>query len=151
MTSWRRDIEDAISAFLTVAELAGDPTSRSEIDIEFLSAPHQPGSLPRGKVAVYAFWGDGTWLKIGRVGAKSGARYTSHHYDPTRSRSTLAGSLAADPYMGAIPEFDSDFPGEWIRQCTNRVNILLPADRHVELLSLLEAFLHARLRPRYEG
>ena len=151
MTGWRADMKNAISDFLIVAELAGDPTSQSEFDIEYLAAPHHPGRLPAEKIAIYGFWGDGEWLKIGKAGAKSGARYTSHHYDASRSRSTLAGSLVADPNMVIVPGFDPQMPGEWIRQRTNRVNILLPATRRLELLSLLEAFLHVRLRPRYEG
>jgi len=42
-------------------------------------------------------------------------------------------------------------PGAWISAETHRVNILLSARREPELLALLEAFLHLRLRPRYEG
>ncbi len=151
MSDWRQDIEDSVDAFLTVAELAGDPIARAEIEVDFRAAPHRPGSLPKGKMAIYGFWGDGAWLKIGKAGAKSGARYTSHHYAPGRSLSSLAKSLVADPHMRTVEGFDPQSPGDWLRQHTNRVNILLPATRRPELLSLLEAFLHLRLRPRYEG
>ena len=41
--------------------------------------------------------------------------------------------------------------GEWIERETSRVNILLPSTRGKKLLSLLEIFLHVRLRPKYEG
>ncbi len=151
MSAWRDDIESAITAFIAVADLAGDPIARADIVVEFGEAPHrQPGSLPAGKMAVYGFWHGGAWLKVGKAGPKSGPRYVSHHYHLT-APSTLAKSLAADPAMLGVPGFDLADPGAWIRATACRVNMLLPASRAPELLSLLEAFLHLRLRPRYEA
>ena len=152
MTPWRDEIEQALAAFLTVTDLAGDPISKAEIVVEFLPAPHRPPSqLPSGKMAVYAFWGDRMWLKIGKAGPNSGARYASQHYNPGSARSTLAGSLVNDARMVLIPGLDPQTPGAWIKSSTHRVNILLPSNRQKTLLSLLEAFLHVRLKPRYEG
>jgi hypothetical protein len=152
MNAWRDGVETAITAFLTVAELAGDPITRADLVIEYLAAPHRPPTrLPAGKMAVYGFWGDGGWLKVGKVGSNSNARYTSQHYNPGSAASTLAGSLVADAKMKTVAGFDPKAPGVWIKASTHRVNILLPASRQRELLSLLEAFLHLRLRPRYEG
>ena len=102
-------------------------------------------------MAVYGFWYDGQWLKIGKVSPNSNALYVSQHYNKGSAMSTLAGSLANDPRTGLVAEFDTNDAGAWIRTATSRVNILLPATRHLALLSLLEAFLHVRLRPRYEG
>lgn len=148
---WRDEIENAVTAFLTVAELAGEPIPRPEIEIEYCPAPHRPPKrIPIGKVAVYGFWGDGMWLKIGKAGPNSNPRYISQHYTGS-ALSTLAGSLADDPHMLTVAGFDPKAIGDWIKASTYRVNILLPATRTPELLSLLEAFLHVRLRPRYEG
>ena len=152
MSDWRADIEEAVAAFLTVAELAGDSLSRDEITTEYLSAPHTPPTrLPEGKMAVYGFWGGGEWLKIGIAGPKSKARYTSQHYNPGSALSTLAASLGRDEQMAGVAGFDPGMPGAWIRTSTHRVNILIPAQRRRGLICLLEAFLHARLRPRYEA
>ena len=152
MSDWHAEIDAALAAFATVAELAGDPISRAEIKVEYLNAPHRPPSrLPAGTMAVYGFWGNGVWLKIGKAGPKSNARYISQHYSPGRAQSTLAGSLANDPLMRTVASFDPQAPRAWIMAATHRVNILLPSTRRKELLSLLEAFLHLRLRPRYEG
>ena len=152
MNSWREDIETAVAAFLKVADLAGDAISRADLVIEYLAAPHRPPTrLPAGKMGAYGFWGDGGWLKVGKVGPNSSARYTSQHYSPGSAGSTLAGSLAADPRMLGLSGFDQRAPGAWIKSSAHRVNILMPASRRPELLSLLEAFLHLRLRPRYEG
>jgi hypothetical protein len=152
VSGWRDDVEAGVSAFLKVAELADDPISRADLVTEFLPAPHRaPPRLPTGKMAVYSFWGDGGWLKVGKVGPNSNARYTSQHYSPGSAQSTLAGSLVNDPHMLAVVGFDPHAPGLWIKASTSRVNILIQASREPALLSLLEAFLHLRLRPRYEG
>jgi hypothetical protein len=89
--------------------------------------------------------------KVGKVGPKSQARYTSQHYNPESALSTLAASLMRDTKMKTVGDFDQAAPGNWIRRFTHRVNVLLPANIDPAILSLLEAFLHARLAPRYEG
>jgi hypothetical protein len=152
MTGWRDEVEQALTDFEIVARLAGDPIFRAEIEVEYLDAPHRPPSrLPAGKMAVYGFWSDGDWLKVGKVGPNSNARYTSQHYNAESAMSTLAGSLVNDPRMRTVAGFEPLAPGVWIKAATHRVSILLPAHRERALLSLLEAFLHLRLRPRYEG
>lgn len=102
-------------------------------------------------MAVYGFWHDGAWLKIGKVGPNSNVRYAGQHYNPNSARSSLAASLLHDSQMCFAAGIGPDSVGDWIKTHTSRVNILLPATRRPELLSLLEAFLHVRLRPRYEG
>lgn len=152
MTDWIEQVETALNAFLTVAALSGHPINRDEFEVEFLSAPHRPPTrLPDNKVAVYGFWGDGSWLKIGKAGPNSHARYSSQHYCPGSARSTLAGSLLKDHHMRTVGTFSLDAPGTYVKAETSRFNILMEAQRHGELLPLLEAFLHLRLKPRYEG
>jgi hypothetical protein len=71
MSSWRADIEDALQDFMTVATLAGSTIGREHIVVQFSEAPHEPPRrLPEGKMAVYGFWYDGEWLKIGKAGPK---------------------------------------------------------------------------------
>jgi hypothetical protein len=102
-------------------------------------------------MAIYAFWWNDEWLKIGKVGQKSQARYISQHYNTGSAMSTLAGALANDPRMEIVSGFDKQNPGAWIKNATCRVNILISSQRRREVLSLLEAFLHVRLNPKYEG
>lgn len=152
IATWRGQIRDALSDFHVVSELVGNPVTFGTDQVEYCPAPHrQPSTLPGGMMAVYGFWWNGEWLKIGRVGPNSNARYTSQHYNPNSAGSTLARSLAADGKMIEIPGFDPSNPGIWIKSATSRVNILLPSDRGTGLLALLEAFMHERLKPRYEG
>ena len=149
---WREQIMEAVSDFEVVSELARNPTTFTGYFLEFCPAPHRPPSrLPVGMMAVYGFWWNGEWLKIGKAGPNTNARYTSQHYNPNSAKSTLAGSLVRDRRMVGIPDFDGSSPGDWIKSATSRVNILVPTDSGGELLSRLEAFLHERFQPRYEG
>ena len=79
--------------FLQVAELSGISLSAGDVTVESLPSPHRPPQLPKEKMAVYVFCYQGRALKVGRAGPKSGPRYTSHHYNPTAAKSTLAASL----------------------------------------------------------
>ena len=151
MNNWRFEMESALAAFVTVVELAGESLQLSDLTVEYLEAPHrQPSNLPTGKMAIYAFWCNGEWLKIGKAGPNSGPRYISQHYTGN-AMSTLAGSLVKDSQMQEVAGFDIQNPGQWIKASTCRVNILILSHRRRELLSLLEAFLHVRLNPKYEG
>jgi hypothetical protein len=152
MSDWRNEIERALTDFLTVANLAGHPLSPNELECEYLPAPHRaPSRLPTGRMAVYCFWSGGSWLKVGKAGPNSQARYTSQHYNPASAPSTLAASLLRDGRMKTVDGFTDARPGDWIKASCCRVNILIPTQMRRELLSLLEAFLHVRLTPRYEG
>lgn len=151
MSDWQAQMEAALSEFTKVAALAGHMIPLDEIEAEFRAAPHRSSSLPLGKMAVYAFWGDGEWLKIGRVGANSNARYNSQHYSPGRANGSLANSLCRDERICTNPGFSEETCSDWIRANTHRCNLLISAKHPKSLLSLLEAFLHHRLKPRYEG
>ena len=151
---WEEEIRSALGDFITVSQLVRSEVSFRVEDVEFLPAPHRkPAGLPTGKMALYGFWFDGEWLKIGRAGTNSGLRYTSQHYTGS-ARSTLSGWLRQDESMRNITGLgEDDLRGwaAWIERETSRVNILLPAASDKMLVSLLEAYLHARLRPKYEG
>jgi len=101
-------------------------------------------------MAIYGFWYKGEWLKVGMAGPKSNARYTSQHYNPKSAPSTLAKSLLHDHDFSYSKSFNANTIGCWIRENCNRVNILMNSAHGLILLALLEAFLHVRLRPRYE-
>ncbi|MGQ0610798.1 MAG: hypothetical protein ACT4N9_06810 [Paracoccaceae bacterium] len=144
--------EQTLADFVTVARLAGVTLATDDIRIEALPAPHAPPvRLPAGQMAVYVFIHGTDVLKVGKVGPKSQARYTSQHYNPGSAQSTLAASMVADAERLGLGEDDVVEVGSWIRMNVDRVNILLPARLGVPVLSLLESFLQCRLRPRYEG
>lgn len=144
--------DQTLADFATVARLAGVSLATDDIRIEALPAPHEPPKrLPAGKMAVYVFtYGDDV-LKVGKAGPKSQARYTSQHYNPGSARSTLAASIIADAERIGLSEADRAKIWNWIQTHVDRVNILLPAELGVPVLTLLESFLQCCLRPRYEG
>jgi len=149
--TWQQDIEAAMRAFVEVSALAKMPLTNDCWKLEFSPSPHtRPTTLPAGKMAIYGFWGDGAWLKIGMAGSKSQARYTSQHYNADSAPSTLSKSLLNDLHMESVIGFERENPGEWIMSNCHRVNIIIPAHFGRLSLALLEAFLHARLKPRYE-
>ena len=144
--------KQALADFATVAQLAGVTLVAGDICLESLPAPHAPPTrLPAGTMAVYVFTHGLDVLKVGKVGPKSQARYTSQHYNPGSAQSTLAASMIADAERMGLGEADIGEIGNWIRAKVDRVNILLPVRLGVPVLTLLESFLQCRLRPRYEG
>ena len=141
-----------LADFATVARLAGVSFAADDIRIEALPAPHAPPTrLPAGRMAVYVFTHGRDVLKVGKVGPKSQARYTSQHYNPGSAQSTLAASMIGDAERLGLGDAERASIGSWIRSNVDRVNILIPADHGVPVLTLLESFLQCRLRPRYEG
>jgi hypothetical protein len=152
MSVWRDQIAEALADFASVIKLARSSISYEAMVVEYLDAPHKvPTLLPAGKMAIYAFWWNDEWLKVGKAGPQSEARYTSQHYNPASAPSTLAASLLRDKDFHPPTAFNRDQPGSWIKAHCCRVNILMPSKNEVSTLSLLEAFLHVRLNPRYEG
>jgi hypothetical protein len=82
---------EAITDFAKVVALAQAEFSADWITVEILEKPHNaPRTLPTGHMAVYAFFLNGQVLKVGKVGPKSAARYTSQHYNPASAGSNLA-------------------------------------------------------------
>lgn len=145
-------VSEALTDFGKAAVLAGQKFTAEKITFEIAVKPHQqPKELPMDKMAVYAFFCNGQALKVGKVGPKSNARYTSQHYNSRGAPSTLAHSILADPAKaGAIGVSELNV-GDWIKQHTDRVNIFMPASFGDPMLSLLESFLHVRWKPRFEG
>ncbi len=141
-----------VEDFGAAARLAGIDLGPDDIEIEALPTPHVPPTrLPPGKMAVYVFSrGDGV-LKIGKVGPKSQARYTSQHYNPGSAMSTLAGSILADREFLSAVAVDERNVGQWIKTHVDRANLLVSSAHGIAVLNFLEAFLQCRLKPRFEG
>jgi hypothetical protein len=143
---------NAVGDFGKVAALAHAELSIDSIIVEIFRQPHRPpASLPSGKIAVYAFFHNGRALKVGKVGPKSAARYTSQHYNPASAQSTLAHSILVNAASVGASSIDDSTVGDWIRNHTDRVNLLLPASLGLPTLSFLESFLHVRWKPLFEG
>jgi len=146
------DTRQLVEDFLRTAALAGVGIEPSQLTVEELPAPHRPpSSLPSGRMAVYVFHLGDECLKVGKVGPKSQARYTSQHYLPASSQSNLAKSLLAHREELGLDDLDASTVGAWMRDNLHRHNFILDASLGVPVLTLLESFLQCRLRPRFEG
>jgi len=147
-----KEFDQLVEDFKKVAKLAGVEVSNNSITVEKLDSPHSPPtSLPSGKMAVYVFMWNNQCLKVGKVGQKSQARYTSHHYDPKRSNSNLAKSILVHKKKLSLADLTDSTIGDWIKSNTNRINFILDQNLGVPVLSLMESFLQCRLKPRFEG
>lgn len=146
------DVNQLISDFNSVADLAGVNIPEAAITREVLRKPHTPPTaLPTGKMAVYVFlWGD-LCLKVGKAGLCSQARYTSQHYNPNSSKSNLSKSILEKGLKFGFPSLKEKDVGNWIKNETDRVNFLLDKKLGIPVLSLLESFLQCRLKPKFEG
>lgn len=146
------DSQNLLADFKQVARLAGITITDHDITIEKLLAPHiPPSNLPAGKMAVYVFTYNNECLKVGKVGPRSKARYTSQHYNPKSSQSNLAKSILKSKKDFGSVELTEITVGDWIKKNTDRLNFLINLTLGVPVLTLLESFLQCRLRPRFEG
>jgi hypothetical protein len=147
-----------------VAEFAKACGRSDQIKAEFLPAPHRPRALQSGWQGVYAFRFQGVWLKVGKVGPKSNARWVSQHYNARAAMSNLAWSLLRYAHYGdtedpRLPQslklrlqaLDADTIGDWLKQHTDRCNILIIESLGKDALAQLETEMIAALRPVFEG
>ena len=146
------DLATLVSSFRECAKLAGVVVPEAAIAFERFAAPHKaPSSLPKNRSAVYAFFWNGQCLKVGKVGPKSQARFTSQHYLPSSSNSNLAKSVLACKDELGLAVLTEATVGNWIKENTERVNFMLDTQLGVPVLTLLEVFLQCALKPRFEG
>lgn len=141
-----KDIED-------ITRKLGCSLSPESYYIEDAGCPHKPTSLPKGYAAVYIFAykskGDYEYLKIGKANANSAARFTSQHYGFS-AQSTLAKSICNDVEFRQMGISKENIK-EWMLNNLYRINILISAEEGKAVTELIEAVLHYKFRPRYEG
>lgn len=144
-------LKDEMAKLITDASAAIGKPMIEGIDFEVIHQPlnHMPLRLPNGKIAVYTFYYNGIFLKIGQANIKSKARYQSHHYHIKSGRSTLANSLVSDPTMNSI--VNASNVTNWIRQNCERYDVLIDGNKYNKLtLNFIEGLLHYYYNPRYE-
>lgn len=65
-----------------VSIISEKPIDKEKYKIVDRGMPHHPKSLPDGMMGIYTFWYNGNFIKIGKAGPKSNARFFSQHYNP---------------------------------------------------------------------
>lgn len=152
-----------VQEFREWTEAQGLGRARAEIRVENLGIPHRPLPLLAGWQGVYCFRYGAAWLKVGKAGPKSAARWTSQHYNAGSAPSTLAFSLLryghfSELEFSDVPELKehlqdvkADELGDWIKKYTERVNVIIRAEIGPSGLDMLEKIAHGHLKPRFEG
>jgi hypothetical protein len=143
-------------------KLAGFKIRPNQIEILDWGCSHTKATLPKGKMAVYIFFYNDECLKVGKAGPNSRPRYSSHHYNPHNSGSNLSKSLLLDKKSPCDTKSKRTI-GEWIKNNTRRINILLDErlDEQMDeqqnkrlgmfVLNFVEAYFQVKFKPRYEG
>lgn len=143
-------INEIDSLIQDVSKTIGKPIVVEGYEIIDRGLPHKPKSLPIGMMGVYAFWYNDRFLKIGKAGSKSGPRFLSQHYNPKSAQSTLAASILRDPDMLQFGVTEENV-GVWIKENCRRIDILVNVELGIFTLGLIEAVLHYKYEPKYEG
>ena len=125
-----------------------------ELDRCFQYAPHKrPKPLQGSQRAIYIFFKDDQWLRIGQT--KDPGRFRNHHYGVAEGNSTLANDLQERADEFGLSGTNNEIRN-WILESCGRANLRLPV-QGVEpeaceyFAKLLESYLHYRLKPRFEG
>lgn len=145
-----KEISEIESIIQIVTTELGKCLPKENYEIIDRGIPHQPKGLPKTKMGVYLFEYNGTFLKIGKAGPRSMARFLSQHYSASSARSTLAKSILKDDdfeYLSLTPEN----VGDWIKTNCRRIDILIDEQAGIFALELIEALLHYMYVPKYEG
>ena len=133
-----------------ISEMLGKPIHKDKYKVIDRGMPHNPQNLPTGMMGVYTFWYNGSFLKIGKAGPKSNARFFSQHYNPRSAQSTLAASILLDVNMKNEGITEENI-GEWIKNNCRKIDILLDVSLGIFALELIESALHYKYEPIYEG
>lgn len=134
----------------SVTSILGKRLPIEKYEIINRGIPHQPKELPKNKMGIYMFKYNDIFLKIGKAGPKSPARFLSQHYNPGSAQSTLAESIIKDNDFNAL-NITHENVGDWIKMNCNRIDILVDDSVSIFAIELIEALLHYKYMPKYEG
>lgn len=114
--------------------------------------------LKPNEMGIYIYIFEKEFLKIGKCWSNSGARWKYQHYNSCSTKSNLAKSIIGDPEFCAknnINLKDKVFIKDWIKNNTTRISIIIERGKSPQkeyfYLNLLEAWLHIKCNPKYEG
>lgn len=123
---------------------------------------HNPTTLQKGWCGVYVFMNEKCCFKVGKAGAKSKARWNSHHYNLDETTpSTMPKSIMKHKQRFKMQystekhqEIDSLSKSNiqnWIKNNMSRIEFLIEDNGDPFVLGLLEALAQYHLKPIFEG
>jgi hypothetical protein len=140
------ELQQLLDHFANIHGVKGAPFLPLHLD--FQSGSHKRPAPLRNERAVYLFFQEGAWLRIGQTGYSP--RFTSQHYGTRRAGSNFALDIWKNRREFGYTGQEDDI-SNWIFENFGRANIRVPQVFGPELTQLLEAFLHMNLKPRFEG
>ena len=140
--------EDIAKLITDASKAIGKPMIEGvDFDIIYQPLKHKPVSLQKGKIAVYTFYYNGDFLKIGQ--SVDNSRYQSNHYTECKGQIRLANSIKADQKMMAV--VGNSRIDDWIKNNCERYDVLIDASKHDKMtLNFVEGLLHYYYKPKYE-
>ena len=134
-------------------------TDENLIRYKYSPVPHEPYPLPKNSSAVYVFICGSHCLKVGKAGPKSKARFNSHHYYFSTTKSSLAKSIILHKNVlkealenssnDIIDNLNAENIREWLLNNTSRLDFMFSStDKY--LLNLLESYVQYKFHPLYE-
>ncbi len=124
---------------------------KNKVKVIDRGCPHKSSScvLLKNYSAVYMFRYNNQYLKIGKVGVNSNARFQYQHYSFNANDSTLARSLINDKNFEYI--LKDVAVKEWMEENLYRIDIMFHKSLGKHINSVFESVLHYIFNPRYEG
>jgi len=158
------DIDSVVAQFLERGRSVAHNSSPPILRWRSSAYPHTAVALRKGWQGVYAFEFGTEWLKLGKAGPNSNARWVSQHYNASRSLSNLAWSPLRYTHLSSFnhPRLPTnlrtelmaappDALGDWIKKHTARVNFTIRAELGPVALDRLEHIAQNVLKPVFEG
>lgn len=143
------ELNELISDCVNMVSKLGTDLTPSDVKIINRGVPHTPESLPTHTMGIYMFYYKDHFLKIGKAGPNSNVRFKNNHYHPASSNSNLAKSILIDE--GFRDNVDEHTVGQWIKDNTQRIDIIIDQKFGMFVLNFIEAALHLKYKPKYEG
>lgn len=134
---------------INVTTALGKPLDENYLEIIDCGLNRKRRGLPSGKMGVYAYCYNGVFLKIGKAGPRSSARFSSQHYR-LNAKSTLAKSILKDESMSELGITEQNV-GDWIKNNCCRIEVLISTEAGIFTLELIESIIHYVYKPKYEG
>ena len=143
-------MNNSIVIFKKIVDSNNRKYNIKKYSIKILYAPHEPNKKPKNKFAIYAFVHNGKFLKIGKCGPKSYARFNYQHYNPKSTNSNLAKSILLDKNNYSKYKINKTNIAKWIKNNCTRIEVIFDDRVKDNYITYLESLLILELEPKYE-
>lgn len=140
-----------------VKKYLGNEIDMTKLAFIFNDKGHDKPRSKKDCMYIYSFWHDdfNEPLKIGKDCSITKNRYKVYHYNPNSTKSNLAKSILSNYDMVNKYSINEKNISEWMHNNLYRIDIEMPfyTEKGFDIftLELIEAVLHYKYRPIFEG